>query len=499
MKIVPIISLWFAATPLVAVAEGIPRTVLIQTERFTLSQQDAYELLQANHSDARLRQEMLKRVTAETARLEQFLMLQTVVGQRAKVEQIDEFPYATDFEPQKMPKKLILADAAGAALLPAVDSLTPQSPPTPPEEVQPPTNDEPKPKPPTGPFHNAGIGLQTTPAPTAMTVRNLGDTLEVDPELTSTDKTVLVTYTIETVHYLGDSTYNGTFQPNFQTQRVNAVCAAKPGRPVFLGTCSKAVRSGVAQGQDRDELSLQFMTVFTRPVTPSEHSPLTEAQMKRKTVRCHFELISLPQQAAHTLIEARTADEITLDRLHEMIVAKTATLEASADFKGLNGQRTKVQQMKPYSYPTEFAHHLIPETVTITDPKIMDILHLHGGGPTPDPDNLSQAIITTSTPDPATFTSRDLGFTGEIDPLLHPDGESFSITLALEIVRHVGDRNLVGNLKPVFETQKVNTSVHIKRNVPILLGTLSRPQSTGAPGGNVEKIISLAFITVTAD
>ena len=53
--------------------------------------------------------------------------------------------------------------------------------------------------------------------------------------------------------------------------------------------------------------------------------------------------------------------------------------------------------------------------------------------------------------------------------------------------------------KPVFETQRLDTTVLLQHKLPLLLGTMSRPRQTGAPGGNVDDVVSFAFLTGTVE
>ena len=75
----------------------------------------------------------------------------------------------------------------------------------------------------------------------------MGDTLEVDPVLGEDGVTIELTLAPESVRFLGYNTYGDTRQPVFQTQKYNTAVIGTSGKPIFVGTRSKACRSGVAK------------------------------------------------------------------------------------------------------------------------------------------------------------------------------------------------------------------------------------------------------------
>lgn len=496
MKFFSLLSLWLLVLPIMG--EEVPRTILVQSERFTLPRTDAYDLLLAGLDDAALRQEMLKRVAAKLAKLDQLVLLRGVGGQAAKCIQAEEFPYVTEYESAAGVGSLVMADASGALALEAMKSLVPfLTPPPEPPPVEDPANKKKEPPPPQGPFRNAGIGLQTTPSPEKLAFRNLGDVLEMEPKFSAgAVEHVTIQFQTESTRYLAEHVYTGIPQPSFQCQQLHPTLKVKFGVPALAGTCSKAVGSGVANGQKEEEVTLQFITAFGEaPVSNPQQPALTEEKIKNKNLRFVFELISLPKPAAHALLENRLKDEPLLSRLKELVQAKSATLETSAEIRSLSGRDDKAEKLTPVSYPVGFGKHLIPQDLVITDQKILDILHLHGGGPTPDPNDLSQAIITVSQPYPAGTVIRNVGESWKVHPVLAVDGDRVLLAVDAEISRQIGERDFVRNRRPVFETRKLQTTISLRKNKPQLLGTMSRPLRTGAPGSNDDDSVALAFVT----
>jgi hypothetical protein len=513
MKTITLLGLWLTSISLFA--EEISRPILVQAERFTLSRSEAYELLLADLSDSVLRQEMLKRVAAKSARLEQFVMLHAFTGQSAELEQINEFPYPSEFESAQLPYDLVLADKEGAAALAVVKSkLPPSGYHFPDEPLEPPLPPPPEPPWPPEPTHKAGIGIQTTPAPNKLTFKNLGDRIKLTAELNPLSQTVKVAFTTETVRYLGDQTYLGVAQPSYQTQKLQVTSAGKVGQAIFLGTCNKAVRSGVPHGQKSDEVGLQFVTVsaaelpslagqpqrssmdpFAAPSAAPLEVPqlITYEQIASKTLRFQFDLISLPAAQATALVETRASEPAMLTRLQEMVLAHKAKAEASFEFTTKSHVMDHAEQVTPFQYAQDFSRFHVPRTLTVSNPKILDMLYLHGGGTEADALLFEEEMIMVA--EPKDFTTRKLGLSMNFTAMLQGDAATIKLSIAPELVRHVGERKIVRDKKPVFELQRLETTVMLQSKLPLLLGTMSRPLRTGAPGGNEEDRVSFAFIT----
>ena len=248
MKILLLISLCLTTMPIYA--EEMPRPLLIQTERFTLPQLEAYELLQANLSDSNLRQEMLKRVEAKTARLEQFLLIsaktakletlqliQMKLGQRSKVEHIDELLYPTDFDPPQSPQQVTITDPVLRELLM-----------------------KPKAKPSPLPAPNGGSSLTVPPAPTTFNCRNLGDTLEID-STGHQDGSVTVAISAHKVQLISMQNYDGIEQPCIREQSLSTEVRMGVNSTILLGTMNRPLPTGAPGGVNDDRVWLAFLTL----------------------------------------------------------------------------------------------------------------------------------------------------------------------------------------------------------------------------------------------
>lgn len=221
-------------------------------------------------------------------------------------------------------------------------------------------------------------------------------------------------------------------------------------------------------------------------------------------MRFQFELISLPIADAPALFDEALDDPALHQRLVTMIGANTAKLEKLLSLRTMSGQRAKVEQIAETPYGTDFDPPQLPQKLTIADPQLVDILRQGGAAayeaahrPPLGPPNSGFGLICGLSA--TTWEYRNVGESMEIDPVLGEDGATVDLNIAPETLRLVGETKFGEAIQPVFETQKMNTAVTTSIGQPCLLGTMSRPCRTGAPGGNQEDRVWLAFITVRLD
>ncbi len=505
--------------------------VLLRDEWFTLPKEDLRLLMVAGLSDGEMRKEIQQRVVKKTATLDRFMLVRTKSGQRAKVEHLDEFPYPTDFDPGQVPQTLTIVDPTALA-------TAMKQPLTPPAAIA-----EPAPAKRPGSPLNGGIGLQNTVTGTTFTVRNLGDTWEIDPVIFEDGKTIGITHGAERVRFVGDLDYTGIIQPQFQTSKIYASLTAISGQPILAGTCSKADHTGRVEDNTDDNATVSFLTATVTKIPPAlnatapKPAPLSSGLMRYAprveedpfaapgtsqpvrvaaqpdfppsptdgcSMRLQFELISLTQADAAALFDEPLDDPAIHQRLLPMIAANTAQLEKLLSLRTMSGLRAKVEQIAETPYPTDFDPPQIPQTLTIADPQLVDILR-QGGAPSQEAKNRPPLGPPTSGfgfitgLSPTTWTIRNVGETVEFDPVLGEDYATVDLTIAPESNRLVSEVKYWEAIQPIFETQKLNTSITTSIGQPCLLGTMSKPVRTGAPGGNQTDRVWLAFITATLD
>lgn len=461
-------------------ADPLPKNIRLTYEAYSLPKAEAAALLQSQHGSDAIYAAVKK---APQATLEKLLVIVTKSGQRAKVESIDEYPYPTDFDPPQVPQSLHLGPTGTVPAPPAVPPTPPPVPAKATAEGAPPVQ------------HNAGLGLMTNLTGTTFTTRNTGDTLELDPVIgddnVSVDVTIAPTFVaLRSLTSLGQN----LDQPNFQSQQLNTSMTCDDGHARFLGTQSKPVLSGMSGGNADDLVWLSFITPQIIPIpTAAAETPHLHNQCQLR-----WEAFSLTLAAAAELLPATKEDATLHSQLCKMVAANGARLESCVSISTKSGQRAKVEQNDEFTYGTDFDPPQVPQTLTISsEPLLAKLLNEGGLAPlrlgTLGAGNLGMGIITkTST---TSYTTRNLGFTLEVDPVIGVDGTTVDFTTAPECVRFIHDLNYADCHQPIFETQKLNASVASTVGFPVLLGTFSRPYKTGAPNGNQENRIWLAFIT----
>lgn len=164
--------------------------------------------------------------------LERVNTLRTRSGQRSRVQAIDEYPYATEFDPGQVPQTMSLPVPAG-------------SPPAGGGTVTPPWP-------------------HTTTSPTAFTFRNLGDTIEAELTFSDDRKYADINLAPESVRLLAllpTTPAQEVFQPVFETRKVSAQVLARAGEPCLVSSFSRPYNSGAPGECKEDRLWVLFVTV----------------------------------------------------------------------------------------------------------------------------------------------------------------------------------------------------------------------------------------------
>lgn len=456
---------------------------LFVCEIFTLPKMDAYGLLSKHLSGREMRDKLVTATNAKGAALEKLIMIRTRSGQRAKVEQIDEFPYAHEFYSPQVPQTLTLGGRTGDVIsAPSDTNAAPDAPNAVHQRRSP---------------SNAGLGTITTSTPTEFEIRNLGTSLEIDPVFGDDGTTIAANISMQIVGYLGETDLGPAKKPIIESRNVNTMVTCALGQPCFVGTLSRTVKSGVNNETADDTVSLAFFTVFRNRITP-----VTKVHKNPPKLTAQWTLISLEKSAAAGLFSGYQGDDLALHaQVSEQLAKNAAQMERVMALKTRSGQRSKVEQTNEFFYWTSISPPQMPATLSISDPGVLAALI--SGQPMGAYDPASQGtkgnagfgIITS--PMGGSCEARNLGEALEIDPVLGEDGVTVEVNVAPECVRLASQMDFQGVKMPVFETQKLTTAVTLRLNEPRLLGTMSRPVNTGAPGGNKEDRVWLAFLTVS--
>jgi hypothetical protein len=463
---------------LTAAPEAPLTQIQLRLETFRLPKSAAETLLLSMPKDSELYTTLRSMVLTKTATLANFMLIHTKSGQRCKLEQIDEFPYVTDFDPGQIPQMLTLINPRDLGM-PVEPATLPLRGPLPqPQSVAP---------------SNGGIGIMTTITPTTFTVRNLGETLEIDPTADLKSQRISMALATESVQFVGFHRMNSENQPQFETQRLQSLLTVASGKPTFLGTLTKNVSTGTFHSNEQDELSLAFITATIEELTVAK-----QTRLEMDASRFQWEIISLPKAAAVELLDSVQEDRARLDKLRAMVKTKSARLEMLQSLRTEN-ERSKLEEIDEFPYPTDFDPPEQAQILTIADQRLLDLLHEEGGltALAPDaplhPANAGFGLMTRAVP--TTFTVRNLGGTLEMDSVVSEDKQCIDVTMKAERPRLLTVERYEDLPQPRFECPRMHTSVVLGFNEPLLVSTMSPPINTGAARGNTEDRVWLAFLT----
>ncbi len=477
-----------------------PKTIMLTYETFSLPKAVASALMMKHRAKDELHAAVLKEYEANKAVLEHLILIRTKSGQRAKVEGIDEFLYATDFEPAQIPQTLHLgpmgADQARERKEKAKQPPTTSAVGTPPgtqgqtcaeageaivAEPSVPLND--------------GLGLMTNATANTFTTRNVGQTIEVELTLGEDGKTMDIIIGPEFVSWIGETQiFQGVALPVFQARKINISCTIQSGHAMFIGTQSKPLKTGATNTNANDSLWLTFLT----PKVVAVAIPPKPIANPAGQVQVRWENISLPKAEAFKLLTAALPDPELHQRLQAMVLAGTARLDSVLSVMAKSGVRCKVEQVEEFLYGSDFDPSQIAQNLTITDPSLLRQLSQDGGAmgkrhSALTAGNLGFGNITGTCT--TTFASRNLGETMEFELWQGEDGSTIDVTFAPAIAHLVGELRYGDIKQPVFETQKLSTSGTLTKGQPYCFGSMSKPWQSGVVGGNSEDRVWLQFVT----
>ena len=219
----------------------------IRYETFSLDLVSAASIMRSDRLDAALYELILELVKNSKATQDSLTVLRCRAGQKGKSESIAEYIYPTEWGPAEIPQNLGIQitppksmDGSSAPAIPQTEKLS----------NAPRVED---------------IPLFTTPAhPTAFEHRNLGFTMEVEPQPQADPNTIELRIAPEHVDLAGLSKWGqGVSQlvtPEFETRRISTAIRAQAGVPRLLGTINRPSDSKI-DAESAGRVSLVFVTV----------------------------------------------------------------------------------------------------------------------------------------------------------------------------------------------------------------------------------------------
>jgi hypothetical protein len=474
-----------------------PSDTLFQVRVFTLPKEEGLALLAKDLDDQALHMQLMEAARKTPAILEKLLLVTSDSHCDVDLRLADELRYPTEFDPQQLPQKIAIGDAA---LIRAVDLLLQPKPEPDHDPEPPPAKADAKASPPAeAPRHpvNGGLGVITSIVPTAFEMRALGDHLALMNVETTDDGALAMNLSLECTRLSGFDEFNGEMQAQFSNRTITSKVVVHPSKPCLLGTLSTAQRTGSNFQNTESTVSIAFLTAHTSP-TPA---PKPQAQSNPdSTLSAQFEVFSLTKQDAVALIDANISDTALRERLQASLKAGQARLESWMT-GGVNSDgRGMLQEFDEYIFATQYDPPQCPQEIVIADDALLADLRAGrqvGTGVAPPADvsttNNGGFGLQTS-PTPTHFEMRELGTKLEID--VTRAGSYLTVRAKPQISRLIGERQYTGTTQPVFGSQSLDTTTTVQLGVPRLLGTLSRPLNTGIKEGNQEDRVWFAFLTL---
>ncbi len=205
-------------------------------------------------------------------------------------------------------------------------------------------------------------------------------------------------------------------------------------------------------------------------------------------VSLHFELFSLSLTEAAALMREPMSDGDRLKRVLGLIADGKARQERLAIIRTKSGQRAVTESISEFRYPTEWTDSNAPdESEKKTDKGAIQVNKISLKDPAPGGTIYASA-----------FETRNTGETVEVEPVIGPDGKTIDLNVVPQWVHYIGDRvwdRGHPQEQPLFETQKITTSLSMEAGKPLFLGTCNTPFGTGLSKDDVAHQICLEFVT----
>ena len=197
------------------------KQIRVQVEFIDVSHEQFTELMfgpKLPAHDGELRQQVAQLIKDGKGTVVETLLCTARSGQKATSESIEEFIYPTEYEPAELPNNIHVKDGQEADKAKAS-------------------------------FRD----LATGPTPTAFDTRNVGSTLEIEPTLSSDEKTIDLRFVPEIVYHVGNQVWaewkgehgNAPIEmPTFYTVRTNTSAILTDGHYMLTAALSPKNKEG---------------------------------------------------------------------------------------------------------------------------------------------------------------------------------------------------------------------------------------------------------------
>jgi hypothetical protein len=238
------------------------------------------------------------------------------------------------------------------------------------------------------------------------------------------------------------------------------------------------------------------------PYKKESVQPVIEEQLpENSNVDLTFEQFSLSISDAAALLRGEANDSDRFQRVMEMVAAGKARQEKLVVLRTKSGQRAVVESSDEVRYAAQYG---------LPDFGSLDSRAIKGGDakeksrtPAPplqptDPEVLYKDQIAKTGVIAKSFETRNVGETVELEPVIGPNGRTIDLNFIPQLVRYIGERETSPekNLhQPIFETQKITTSISLQAGKPFLIGTMNPPADNGIATNDSARRIWLFFAT----
>ncbi len=449
-------------------------------EVFTLPEADAFDLIRQNLPGPALHVRALEALKSGTATLDKLIALTGRDEQRVEVQQIDQYPYPTEFDPPQVPQLLAIADPG-------------------PRKGAPPPDPAPSAPAHRSPF-NGGLGIVSTTTPTAFEMIPLGDRFEIETTVQEHNRvsclSALTTTELVCVETAGDVPLP-VFAQRKRLQRIGI----RAGEPAFLGTYNAGPNAARATVQAPKLCSLAFLTPQRETIPKGRGDDSDKTAFKHEALRLTIDVISTSKPLAHALLLQKLDGNALHEQLSDLVEKNSAVRELVMAQRSKTGQRLDLHSADELRFPTEFDPPQLPQQMILADHDLIEDLRAGRqtglGAPPPVLGKMTDGgfgLITTTSP--TAFEMQPLGARLELDPVIARD--TFYATFALELTRLTGTVNYGGIEHPVFGVQKIVTSIAGRIGGTVFLGTLSRAAGNGFAASSKDDRIGFAFLRVSA-
>lgn len=247
--------------------------------------------------------------------------------------------------------------------------------------------------------------------------------------------------------------------------------------------------------------------------TLPDGSPVPEGPIN---ISLCLETFSLPMAAAAKLQREALSDPALYERILEMGEKNGVKQETFTMLRGKSGQKSHTEGISEEIYATEYEPPELPNAVGVAlsanDPDQPAPVTPPGQTPVQPPVKIPDAAGLPSaassekfsglkTPAlPTSFETRNVGITFEAEPTLADNEKVLDLRAVPEWVTYVGrsawGQDLSKVEMPVFETQRINTSINMRMGQPALLGTFNRPPVSKVSPDSANRVW-FAFVTAT--